>query len=288
MTPADLKLEDYTLLTEDDLPCDDDEVMETQRHKMQMDLLIDTLHPWLQAHPNGGYAGGDMFVYYSPNQVKNEDFKGPDFFAALGVSNRERKSWVCWQEGKPPDIVIELLSDSTAANDKTHKKQVYQDRLKVREYYWFDPWNPSDWAGFQLQSGGYVEIPIDAQGKMTSQVFNLALVRWEGQYFGVDAIWLRWAYSNGTLLPSREEIAEQAQTEARQAQTEARQAQTEARQAQTEARQAQTEARQAQTEARQAQAQVRQIVLNLRQVGMGSEQISQVTGLTIAQIEAIR
>ncbi len=266
MTPADLNLQDYTLLTENDLPCDDDEVMETQRHKMQMDLLIETLHPWLEAHPSSGYAGGDMFVYYSPNQVKNEDFKGPDFFAALGVSNRERKSWVCWQEGKPPDVVIELLSDSTAANDRTQKKQVYQDRLKVQEYYWFDPWNPSDWAGFQLQSGVYVEIPIDAQGRMISQAFDLAMVRWEGRYSGVDAMWLRWAYLDGTLLPSREEIATQAQAEAWQAKI---------------------EAQQAQIEAQQAQAQIRQIVRNLRQAGMGVEQIAQVTELTIVQIEAI-
>ena len=273
MTPADLELQDYTLLTEDDLPSDDNEVMETRRHKMQMDLLIETLQPWIEARPEGGFTCGNMFVYYSPDQVKNQDFKGPDFFAALGVSNRDRKSWVCWKEGKPPDIVIELLSDSTANFDKTSKKQVYQDRLKASEYYWFDPWNTSDWKGFQLQSGQYFEIPIN-EGQMISPVLNLALIRWEGSYCGVDAIWLRWAYPNGTVLPSREEIAIQAQAEAERAQV--------------EAERAQAEAERAQAEVERLEAQVRQVVQNLTQVGMSSEQIAQVTGMTIAQVEAIR
>jgi Uma2 family endonuclease len=37
-------------------------------------------------------------------------------------SNQVRKSWVVWQEGKVPNIVIELLSDTTANHDKSDKK----------------------------------------------------------------------------------------------------------------------------------------------------------------------
>jgi hypothetical protein len=33
--------------TQYELPCDDGVPMETQRHKLQMDMLIDTLSPWL-------------------------------------------------------------------------------------------------------------------------------------------------------------------------------------------------------------------------------------------------
>ncbi len=304
MTPAELELQDLAFITEDDLPSDDDEKMETGRHKMQMDLLIETLRPWLDARPNGGYTGGNMFVYYSPNQVKNQDFKGPDFFAAVGVSNRERKSWVCWQEGKPPDVVIELLSESTAAFDKKQKKQVYQDRLKVGEYIWFDPWEPSDWAGFRLQAGSFVEIPIDAQGQMPIQALDLVLTQWEGRYAGVDAIWLRWATRDQVLLPTQEELANQAQLQANQAQLRAEQeqlradqaqiqaeqaqlradqAQIQAEQAQLRAEQEQLRADQAQIQAEQAQLQVQQIVQNLRQTGMSVEQIAQIAGLSIEQ-----
>ena len=40
---------------QDELPCDDGIPMETQRHKLQMDLLIDPLAPWLAQRQGGGY-----------------------------------------------------------------------------------------------------------------------------------------------------------------------------------------------------------------------------------------
>ena len=35
--------------TQDELPCDDGVPMETERHRLQMELLIHTLNPWLGA-----------------------------------------------------------------------------------------------------------------------------------------------------------------------------------------------------------------------------------------------
>jgi Uma2 family endonuclease len=86
-------------------------------------------------------------------QIKKQDFKGPDFFAVLGVPKKERKSWVVWEEEKAPDVVIELLSESTANLDKIEKKQIYQDKLRVSEYFWYDPFNREDLAVFVLVDG---------------------------------------------------------------------------------------------------------------------------------------
>jgi Uma2 family endonuclease len=169
-----------SLPTQDELPCDDGVPMETQRHKLQMDILIDALFPWLTAREDG-YVGGNMFVYFSAAQLKTEEFRGPDFFAVLGVPKAERKSWVVWEEGKAPDVVIELLSESTAPQDKTEKKEIYQDRLRVPEYFWYDPFNPEDWAGFILKDGIYESLSQDT-GQLVSQQLGLALVRWQGGY----------------------------------------------------------------------------------------------------------
>jgi Uma2 family endonuclease len=259
MTPAELEYIGVIIPpTEDELPFDDGVPMETQRHKFQMDLLLDALYPWFEAREDG-YANGNMFVYYSLDQVKNRDFRGPDFFAALGVSKRERKSWVCWIEGKTPDVVIELLSESTCETDKGVKKQIYQNQLHVPEYFWYDPFNPNDWAGFQLQGSVYQPISINAQGLMICQMLDLALVRWQGSYRGVEATWLRWASQDGVLLPTEAELAEQAQQQVEQAQQ----------------------------QAEQAQQQVAQIIRNLVQSGMSIAQVSQVTGLTVEQVQAI-
>ena len=70
-----------------------------------------------------------LVIHRRLQQVRHQDFRGPDFFAVLGVPKRERKSWVVWQEGKGPDVVIELLSESTAAQDKEALLARYQERF---------------------------------------------------------------------------------------------------------------------------------------------------------------
>ncbi|WP_448570609.1 hypothetical protein [Trichothermofontia sp.] len=86
-----------------DLPYDDAEPLATPRHRFAMNLLIDSLDRHWQ-HRNDYFVGGNMFLYYSAapvkNQVKNQDFRGPDFFAVLGVEHqRDRKYWAIWDEG---------------------------------------------------------------------------------------------------------------------------------------------------------------------------------------------
>ncbi|AFZ31167.1 protein of unknown function DUF820 [Gloeocapsa sp. PCC 7428] len=201
---------------QDILPSDDGIPMETQRHKMQMDLLVDSLYPWVTQREGGGYVGGSMFVYFSPNQVRNQDYRGPDVFVVLDVPVRERKSWVVWEEGKGPDMVIELLSESTAEQDKTTKKLICQNQLRVPEYVWYDPFDPEEFAGFGLQKGIYTPLSLDEQGRFISQHLGLALVRWQGQFKGVEAVWLRWSTIDGVLLPTDEEMVRTAQAQAQQ------------------------------------------------------------------------
>jgi Uma2 family endonuclease len=201
--------------TQEDLPYDDNENMETLRHKYQMDLLLETIYPWLEKRQDG-FAGGNMFVYFSLSQVKNHDYKGPDFFCVLDVPQTERKSWVVWEEGKAPDVVIELLSESTANYDKTEKKLIYQNRMRVPEYFWYDPFNPDDWVGFSLSKGVYQPLNLDAKNRYISEQLQLALVRWQGIYRGIDTVWLRWQTLDGNLLPTDREVSEQEKQRAEQ------------------------------------------------------------------------
>lgn len=212
--------------TEDELPCDDGVPMETQRHVLQLDLLMyPLLLLWVDRQDI--FVGGNMFVYFSLEQVRNRDFRGPDFFVVLGVPKREHKSWVVWQEGKGPDLVIELLSESTAALDKGEKKQIYQDQLRVPEYFWFDPFS-GEWAGFALRGRVYEPIEPDAQDRLISLGLGLALVCWKGTYEGISAHWLRWATLEGDLLPTPQEVAEEAKRQAEEAHRQEKQAQQEA------------------------------------------------------------
>jgi Uma2 family endonuclease len=177
--------------SQDELPYSDGVPMESNRHVLQMILLIETLkRHW--AGRDDVFVGGNMFVYFSPQQAYTHDFRGPNFFAVQGVSYRVRKSWVVWEEGKGPDVVIELLSDSTADIDKTGKKLIYQERLRVPEYFYFHPYT-GEWAGFALQDGIYQPLLEDAAGRLASQQTGLLLVQWRGVFQQEFATWLRWA-----------------------------------------------------------------------------------------------
>jgi Uma2 family endonuclease len=140
-----------------------------------MDLLISVTQALLQQRPDG-FVSSNMFLYYSLEQARSRNFKGPDYFVVLGVPKGERKSWVIWEQGKGPGVVIELLSPSTAHYDKTSKKQLCEQIIRVPEYFWFDPFEPRDWAGFRLMGSHYVPIEPDAEGRLKSEVLGLYLV----------------------------------------------------------------------------------------------------------------
>ncbi len=57
----------------------------------EIDLLIRLLE-WYWREQNDFYASGNLTIYYSPNQRKSEDFRGPDFFVVLGCERKDRKS----------------------------------------------------------------------------------------------------------------------------------------------------------------------------------------------------
>ncbi|WGV24822.1 Uma2 family endonuclease [Halotia branconii] len=253
--------------TQAQLPFDDGIPMESARHKAQMDLLINGLIPWLEQREDG-YVGGNMFVYYSLAQVRNKDFKGPDFFAVLGVPKGERRSWVVWEEEKAPDVVIELLSDSTAAVDKNEKKLIYQNQMRVPEYFWYDPFNPDNFAGFAIQQSEYQPIAANTQNQLVSKSLGLALQLWQGNYQGIDATWLRWANLRGEVLPTPEEKQNQRAEQERQ-----------------RAEQERQRAEQERQRADQAESQLLQTARNLLKTGMTVEQVTKLTGLSASAIE---
>lgn len=71
-----------------------------------------------------------MSIYYSTRQLKSDDVRGLDFFVVLNTERKKRKSWVVWDEdGKYPNFILEILSDSTTKNDRNLKKQLDQDGI---------------------------------------------------------------------------------------------------------------------------------------------------------------
>jgi len=141
----------------------DEPQMETYFHLQQMILLLKCLE-WLWRDRNDFFAAGNLTIYYSPRQRKSEDFRGPDFFVVLGVERKPRNSWVVWQEdGKYPNIIVEILSPTTADTDRGLKKQIYQDTFRTPDYFWFDP-ETLEFKGFHLVEGHYQQLQPNENG----------------------------------------------------------------------------------------------------------------------------
>jgi Uma2 family endonuclease len=173
--------------------------LESYLHLQQMLLLLKCLD-WLWRDRQNYFAAGNLTIYYSPRQSKSEDFRGPDFFVVLGTIKRPRKSWVVWEEdGKYPNLIVELLSDSTAKVDRELKKQIYQDIFRTPDYFWFDP-DSQEFRGFHLVDGQYQALQPNLQGHLWSQQLGL--------YFGVYEGMLRFFNVDGNLVPTPEEANE--------------------------------------------------------------------------------
>lgn len=196
--------------------------MESSVHYIQLALLVSCLE-WLWRDRTDFFIGANLTVYFSRQQLKNRDFRGPDFFLVKRTQKQPRRSWVVWEEdGRYPDLIIELLSDSTASVDRTLKKDLYQDRFRTHEYFWFSP-ETLEFAGFRLISQTYQAIApasigaSDSANLLWSEALNL--------YLGVHDRQLRFFSLDGQLVLTPEEDAEQAQRRAKQAQQQAEEAQ---------------------------------------------------------------
>lgn len=175
--------------------------MESSLHYAQLALLVACLE-WLWRDRSDFFIGANLTIYFSREQLKSRDFRGPDFFLVNRTEQRPRRSWVVWEEGgQYPDLIIELLSDSTAQTDKNLKKRLYQDRFRTPEYFWFSP-ETLEFEGFRLVNQRYEPIVPNPAGGCWSETLGL--------FLGVREGMLRYFLASGELVLTPEEAAAQA------------------------------------------------------------------------------
>ncbi|GAB4276466.1 MAG: hypothetical protein Fur0025_01610 [Oscillatoriaceae cyanobacterium] len=171
----------------------------------------------------------------------------PDVFLSLNITagedwwRRGVRSYLFWEFGKPPEVVIEIVSP-TPGNELGSKLTDYAN-LDIEYYVVYDPLGKLGHIPlrvFELQGGTYVP-KTDAWFPKV----GLGLTLWEGEFEDVTGTWLRWCYGNGTVIPTGDELAAKNQVQLSQAETQLSQA--EAQLSQTEARLAEEMLRRKQT-----------------------------------------
>jgi Uma2 family endonuclease len=205
----------------------DGEPLESNWHVNQMSLFKELIQQAMEERGRSDYfVGTNMFVYYNEEQAREiaadfargsidrRKYRGPDVFYVGGVDgNPDRECWVAWEEGRYPEVIVELLSSSTAKIDRTVKKDLYAGTFRTPEYFYHDP-DKVKLEGFRLTGVSYRPIVPNAQGRLWSERLGLELGLWQGVYRKQTATWVRLFHPDGRLVPTGAERADAAEAQA--------------------------------------------------------------------------
>jgi Uma2 family endonuclease len=149
---------------------------ETDLHRRLMMDLIETLDERFANDPRVYVSGALLLFYEEGNRRKH---LAPDVFVVFGIEKKPRDHYLMWLEGKGPDVVIEVTSKTTRREDQTKKRGLYQDVLRVPEYFQIDPtedYLTPPLQGHRLVHGRYE--PIEAvDGLLPCAALGLLLER---------------------------------------------------------------------------------------------------------------
>lgn len=191
-----------------ELPSEDGEPLESNWHRLQINLSCELVYYRWQDRTDY-FVGGNMFVYYSFEQARNRDYKGPDIFVVRNVDgSRSRPSWIVWQEGgRYPDVIIELPSPTTASEDLGAKKDLYEQVFKTSEYFCVDP-ETHTLQGWQLEKCRYIPKVQDDRGWLWSDTLEVWLGFEAGSFQGYEDKWVRFFDADGHRILIAQELAE--------------------------------------------------------------------------------
>ncbi len=260
------------LVTEDDTPVDNLPSEKQQR------LLTEPLYSsW--AGPGAGrsfLAAANVGIFAQARQPAIV----PDMFLSLDVEiaadwwRKEHRSYFMWEFGKPPELVLEIVSN-TVGGESDDKKDKYA-RMGADYYVVYDPLlqvMPQVLTVFRLSARRYAH-----QRQARFPALQLGLTLWDGVFEERHDTWLRWTDAQGVLIPTGKERADAAAQQAAQADqraTEADQRADEERQRATEADQRADEERQRADEERQradeADQRAERLAALLRQAGINPQ-----------------
>lgn len=134
---------------------------ETDTHRDEMMDPFFAVRWHLRNEPET-YVSANILLYYEAGKGGRQPKSvAPDLFVVRGVGGHRRRTYKLWEEGRPPDLVVEISSADTWAEDLGSKKLIYA-RMGVAEYYLFDPTgdylDEPHLRAFRLKGKRYVEV----------------------------------------------------------------------------------------------------------------------------------
>jgi Uma2 family endonuclease len=198
------------LITEDDTPVDNLPSEKQQR------LLTEPLYSsWAGPGEDRPFlAAANVGVF---SQTRTPAIV-PDMFLSLDVTvaqdwwRKEHRSYFIWEFGKPPELVLEIVSNTEGGEDSEKRKKY--GWMKVPFYVIYDPQRQlmTEMLTIYRLRG----LQYERQETPQLEGLKLGLTLWEGEFEGKVDTWLRWTDEQGELIPTGKERADQEHQRAEQ------------------------------------------------------------------------
>ncbi|NES01944.1 MAG: hypothetical protein F6K22_03320 [Okeania sp. SIO2F4] len=199
---------------------------------------------------------------------------------------RNVRSYLFWEFGKSPDIVIEIVSP-TPGNELGSKLTKYA-QLRIPYYVVYNPFqqlSKTFLQVFQLHGSSY----IPKNDAWFADV-NLGLTLWDGVFENLNGTWLRWCDESGNIIKTGDEIAAEKNLEISQKDTQISQKDAEISQKNTQISQKDAEISQKNTQISQKDVQIKQALLLAIEMGLKLKFGDEYVGILsdISQIENLK
>ena len=147
------------------------------------------------------YIGANLLVCYKEGDPSK--FIVPDDFVVKDCDPGRRRTFKIWEEGKTPDVAIEITSRSSRDDDESYKPQTYA-RIGVKEYFLYDPtgeYLDPPFQGFRLRGLNYHRIKPDKTGAIKADQLGITMRVEDGELVLYDT-------RTGEKLVTKAEAAE--------------------------------------------------------------------------------
>lgn len=203
------------LVTEDDEPVDN--IFSEKHQRMLTASLYDSWKPLPdEEHPNEPrrfLAAANVGIFFSVHEPPLV----PDVFISLDVTApadlyiKTGRSYMLWEYGKVPEVVVEIVSNKEGG-ELDRKLKTYA-RKGIHYYIVFDPLRHLSADVLRVYEPGLLNHYRRREDFRLPDV-GLGLMLWQGAFESTTAEWLRWTDEKGDLLLTGAERAADAENRA--------------------------------------------------------------------------
>lgn len=224
----------------DDLVTEDDTPMDNMFSEKQQRLLTESLYTSWKP-PRTFLVTANVGLLFTPSEPPwvPDVLLSLDSVAPSDFRPKESRSYFVWEYGKPPSLVVEIVSNKVGGEDS--EKLAGYCRLGIAYYTIYDPFallSDQVLRVYSLVGANYELMKCDSEGRYVFPGLDLGVCCWQGSYEGCDTTWLRWLDLSGNLVPTG---AESLELEKQRADSESQRADSEKQRADSEKQRADAE-----------------------------------------------